>query len=100
MTTARMAYCIALSLAATACGADLAMAGSVSPQFTLTGDVVTPGTYNLTANITWDACWAKGQATPGGPPAKCQPVPGAGGLAASTTQPVQVNVRDIQSVNG
>ena len=48
MTTARMAYCIALSLAATACGADLAMAGSVSPQFTLTGDVVTPGTYNLT----------------------------------------------------
>jgi hypothetical protein len=59
-----------------------------------------PGKYNLTANVTWDACWAKGQATPGGPPAKCQPVPGAGGLAASTTQPVQVNVRDIQSVNG
>lgn len=59
-----------------------------------------PGTYNMTANVTWDACWAKGQLTPGGPPANCKPVPGAGGLAASTTQPVQVNVRDIQSVNG
>lgn len=59
-----------------------------------------PGTYNLTANVTWDACWAKGQATQGGPPANCQPVPGAGGLAPSTTQPVQVNVREIQSVNG
>jgi hypothetical protein len=59
-----------------------------------------PGSYNLTANVTWDACWAKGQLTPGGPPANCQPVPGAGGLTASTTQPVQVNVRDIQSVNG
>jgi hypothetical protein len=59
-----------------------------------------PGTYNLTANVTWDACWAEGQLTPGGPPANCKPVPGAGGLAASTTQPVRVNVRDIQSVNG
>ena len=59
-----------------------------------------PGTYNLTANITWDACWAEGQLTPGGPPANCKPVPGAGGLAASTTQPFQVNVRAIQSVNG
>jgi hypothetical protein len=59
-----------------------------------------PGTYNLTANVTWDACWAEGQLTPGGPPANCKPVPGAGGLAASTTQPVQVNVREIQSVNG
>jgi len=59
-----------------------------------------PGTYNLTANVTWDACWAEGQATPGGPPANCKPVPGAGGLAASSTQPLRVNVRDIQSVNG
>jgi len=50
------------------------------------------------ANVTWDACWAKGQATQGGPPANCKPVPGAGGLAPSTTQPVQVKVRDIQSV--
>lgn len=59
-----------------------------------------PGKYDLTANVTWDACWAEGQATPGGPPAKCKPVPGAGGLAASSTQPLRVNVRDIQSVNG
>lgn len=59
-----------------------------------------PGTYNLSANVTWDACWAEGQATPGGAPANCKPVPGAGGLAASSTQPLQVNVRDIQSVNG
>lgn len=59
-----------------------------------------PGTYNLSASVTWDACWAEGTVTPGGPPANCQPVPGAGGLAASTTRPVRVTVRDIQSVNG
>jgi hypothetical protein len=59
-----------------------------------------PGTYNLTASITWDACWAEGLATQGGPPANCQPVPHASTLAPSTTQPVQVKVRDIQSVNG
>jgi hypothetical protein len=58
-----------------------------------------PGTYGLTANITWNACWARGLATPGGPPAGCKRVPGATGLAASATAPVQVAVRDIQSVN-
>ena len=58
-----------------------------------------PGTYGLTANITWDACWARGLATTDGPPPGCKPVPGAAGLAASTTAPVQVAVRDIQSVN-
>ena len=58
-----------------------------------------PGTYNLTANVTWNACWAKGLATPGGPPAGCKPVPGAAGLAPTTTAPVQIKVRDIQSVN-
>jgi hypothetical protein len=58
-----------------------------------------PGTYGLTANVSWDACWAEGLATAGGPPAGCKPVPGATGLTDSTTQPVQVNVRDIQSVN-
>jgi len=58
-----------------------------------------PGTYNLTANITWNACWTRGLATAGGPPAAgCKPVPGAAGLAPSTTA-VQINVRDIQSVN-
>ena len=58
-----------------------------------------PGTYNLTANITWNACWTTGLAAAGGPPATgCRQVPGAAGLAPSTTAPVQVNVRDIQSV--
>jgi hypothetical protein len=59
-----------------------------------------PGTYHLTANVTWNACWTTGLAVPGGPPAAgCKPVPGAAGLAPSTTAPVQVNVRDIQAVN-
>ncbi len=59
-----------------------------------------PGTYNLTVSVSWDACWAEGPVTQGGPPAGCKKVDNAGGLTASTTQPVQVNVRDIQSVNG
>jgi hypothetical protein len=58
-----------------------------------------PGTYPLTASVTWSACWARGLATAGGPPANCKPVPGAGGLAASTSAPHQVTVRAIQSVN-
>jgi hypothetical protein len=58
-----------------------------------------PGTFRLTANVTWNACWAKGTATAGGPPPGCQRVPGAAGLAASTTAPVPVAVREIQSVN-
>jgi hypothetical protein len=58
-----------------------------------------PGSFGLTANVTWNACWARGIATAGGPPPGCQPVPGAAGLAASTTAPVPVNVREIQSVN-
>ena len=28
-----------------------------------------PGTYGLTASVSWKACWARGLATPGGPPA-------------------------------
>jgi hypothetical protein len=58
-----------------------------------------PGTYGLTASVTWDACWARGLATADGPPAGCKRVPGAGGLAASTSPPHQVTVREIQSVN-
>jgi hypothetical protein len=58
-----------------------------------------PGTYNLTASVSWSACWARGLATAGGPPANCKPVPGAGALAASTSPPHQVTVREIQSVN-
>ena len=59
-----------------------------------------PGSYALTANITWSACWAQGQATAAGPPANCKPVPGAGGLAPSTSAPLQVAVREIQTNNG
>jgi hypothetical protein len=58
-----------------------------------------PGTYNLTASITWNACWEPGLPTTDGPPRGCQPVPGAGGLTPSTTPAVPVNVREIQSVN-
>jgi hypothetical protein len=59
-----------------------------------------PGTYDLTVSAGWDACWAPGLATGDGPPANCKAVPGAGGLQDSTTGPVAVNVREIQSVNG
>jgi hypothetical protein len=58
-----------------------------------------PGTYGLSASVTWDACWARGLAKAGGPPANCKPVPGAANLAASTSPPHQVAVREIQSVN-
>jgi hypothetical protein len=58
-----------------------------------------PGTYGLSASVTWDACWARGLAKAGGPPANCKPVPGAADLAASTSPPHQVAVREIQSVN-
>jgi hypothetical protein len=58
-----------------------------------------PGTYDLSASVTWNACWARGLAKAGGPPANCKPVPGAADLAASTSPPHQVAVREIQSVN-
>jgi hypothetical protein len=58
-----------------------------------------PGTYGLSASVTWNACWARGLAKAGGPPANCKPVPGAANLAASTSPPHQVAVREIQSVN-
>lgn len=59
-----------------------------------------PGTFNLTASVTWNACWAPGvPTTPGPPAAGCQPVPGAQNLQPSTSRPVAVHVREIQSVN-
>lgn len=61
----------------------------------------TPGSYSLTVSINWSACWARGTAAPGGPPANCnRNIPGAAGLQDSTTGPTPVNVREIQSVNG
>lgn len=60
-----------------------------------------PGPYQLNVSVGWSACWAPGTAVPGGPPANCNPnFPGAAGLRDSTTGPVTVNVREIQSVNG
>jgi hypothetical protein len=58
-----------------------------------------PGTYGLSVSVTWDACWARGLAKAGGRPANCKPVRGAADLAASTSPPHQVAVREIQSVN-
>ena len=60
-----------------------------------------PGPYQLNVSVGWHACWAPGLAAPGGPPANCNSnFPGAAGLQSSTTGPVTVNVREIQSVNG
>lgn len=60
-----------------------------------------PGSFQLNASVGWSACWAPGTAAPGGPPANCNPnFPGAAGLQDSTTGPVTVSVREIQSVNG
>lgn len=60
-----------------------------------------PGPFQLNVSVGWSACWAPGTAVPGGPPADCNPnFPGATGLQDSTTGPVTVNVREIQSVNG
>jgi uncharacterized RmlC-like cupin family protein len=59
-----------------------------------------PGSYNLTVSVNWKACWIAGPPTAGGPPKQgCKPVPGAQALQPSNSGPVQVNVRDIQSVN-
>ncbi len=58
-----------------------------------------PGSFGLTASVGWTACWAPtpGATAPGPPPANCDPVPGAGGLADSAVGPVAVNVREIQT---
>lgn len=58
-----------------------------------------PGTFNLSVSVDWTACWAPGLPVAAEIPANCKPVPGAAGLAPSTTPSTQVTVRDIQSVN-
>jgi hypothetical protein len=59
-----------------------------------------PGSFGLSVSVGWTACWAPGTVAPGGPPADCNPnIPGAGGLQGSQLGPVNVNVREIQSVN-
>lgn len=57
-----------------------------------------PGPSTLTVSMDWTACWAQG-VTAGPPPAGCAPVPGAGNLQP-TQAGVNVNVREVQSVNG
>lgn len=71
------------------------------PTQTLSASPTAPGSYDLTVSVGWTACWARGVAVPGGPPPGCNTnFPGAAGLQDSTTGPVPVNVREIQSVNG
>jgi hypothetical protein len=56
-----------------------------------------PGTWNITATLTWRACWAVG-IDDGPPPAGCNPVPGAALNPANWAR--NVNVREIQAANG
>jgi hypothetical protein len=56
-----------------------------------------PGTWNITATLTWQACWAVGIDN-GPPPADCNPVPGANLNPANWAR--NVNVREIQAANG
>ena len=56
-----------------------------------------PGTWNITATLTWQACWAVGVDN-GPPPADCNPVPGAALNPVNWAR--NVNVREIQASNG
>ena len=56
-----------------------------------------PGTWNITATLTWQACWAVGIHN-GPPPAACNPVPGANLNPVNWAR--NVNVREIQAANG
>ena len=56
-----------------------------------------PGNWNITATMTWQACWAVG-IDDGPPPAGCNPVPGAALNPVTWARPV--NVREIQASNG
>ena len=59
-----------------------------------------PGTFTMQVSIDWTACWAPiGNTNGAPPPAGCQAVPGAGNLNPATFGK-NVNVQDIQSVNG
>ena len=59
-----------------------------------------PGTSTLQVSVGWTACWAPVDNANGAPPpAGCQAVPGAGNLTPAINGK-NVNVQDIQSVNG
>jgi hypothetical protein len=58
-----------------------------------------PATWNVTASMTWQTCWAQNAAPTAVPdPATCTPVPGAQ-LNGTNWGPQQVVVNEIQSVN-
>jgi hypothetical protein len=57
----------------------------------------TPGRWNITATLTWRACWVP-QIVNGPPPANCTPVPGAALNPANWAR--NINVHEIQSANG
>ena len=56
-----------------------------------------PGRWNITATLTWRACWAVG-VQDGPPPADCNPVPGAALDAVNWAR--NVNIHEIQAANG
>lgn len=60
-----------------------------------------PGAFRLTASVNWVACWAPGMNQPPPPFATCRanPIPGSANLQ-STSRARQVNVQEIQSING
>ena len=56
-----------------------------------------PDTWQITARMTWRACWAP--VTGGLPPATCQPVPGSGNLDPTVWPAHQITANEIQSVD-
>jgi hypothetical protein len=56
-----------------------------------------PGTWNITAQLTWQTCWVP-QVVNGPPPADCNPVPGANLNPVNWAR--NVTVREIQAANG
>lgn len=57
-----------------------------------------PATWNVSASMTWQTCWAQNAAATVPDPAHCTPVPGAQ-LNGTNWGPKQVVVNEIQSVN-
>jgi hypothetical protein len=56
-----------------------------------------PDTWQITARMTWRACWAPVAGGP--PPADCQPVPGSGNLNPTVWPAHAIVANEIQSVD-
>ncbi|HEY2241094.1 MAG TPA: hypothetical protein VGI21_19990 [Streptosporangiaceae bacterium] len=56
-----------------------------------------PDTWQITARMTWRACWAPVAGGP--PPANCQPVPGGNNLDPTVWPAHQITANEIQSVD-